>query len=468
MPQDNRIPPETSQFVSAASLRVRLDWFNKVRWGAAGSTLAAILVVGVIGGYPLPVVPMLVTVGVLLALNALYVGRNRRIPPANVRIEIRLVKLQMAGDLVALTVLLNLSGGVENPLLFVYVVHVIIASLLFKGREIFTIAWFAILLFTAEVALEYFHVIPHHHLLSASEMTHELPYILTTLASFWLVLLTTAWLGATIMDHNRTIKDELVVRQEALVQADRAKIEFFRFVTHEVKSPVSTAQSAVETALEIGGGAMDPSSVDLLTRAVDRLEQATDMVKDLADLTRGGILTRDALRPVDVRELVGFAVENQRELAGYREQKIVFEMPDAPVVMTTSRSMVEKIVSNLVSNAVRYNRKGGTVTVELEDRQDHPDQPDQIVFTIRDEGIGIDPADQKRIFEEFYRSPAAQKLTNLGTGLGLPIVKRFVTNLGGTIQVTSTPDEGAEFRVSLPRRTPLLGDEPEADGSRTT
>ena len=99
--------------------------------------------------------------------------------------------------------------------------------------------------------LEYFDVIPHHHLLSASAMTHELPFILTTLASFWLVLLTSAWMGATIMGHNRTIKDELVTRQEELIQADRAKTDFFRFVTHEVKSPVSTAQSAVETALEL-------------------------------------------------------------------------------------------------------------------------------------------------------------------------------------------------------------------------
>ncbi|MCP4571426.1 MAG: HAMP domain-containing histidine kinase [bacterium] len=462
MPQDSRIPPETSQFVSAASLRVRLDWFNKLRWIAAGAVVAAILVVGVVGGYPLPVVPMSVATVVLLLLNVFYVWRNRRIPPENVGTELRLVKLQMAGDLLVLTKLVNLTGGVENPLLFIYVLHVVIASLLFKGRDIFAVAWFAILLFTGTVALEFFEVVPHHHLLSASDMTHELPYILTTLASFWLVLLASAWMGATIMDHNRSIKDELVARQQELIKADQAKTDFFRFVTHEVKSPVSTAQSAVETALELGGSSMDPSSVDLLSRAVGRLEQATDMVKDLADLTRGGILTRDALRPVDVREMVGLAVEHQRELAERREQTIDFALPETPVVMTTSRSMVEKIAANLVSNAVRYNRKGGTVTVVLEDRED------RVVLIVRDEGIGIDPADQERIFDEFYRAPAAQKLTNLGTGLGLPIVRRFVTNLRGTIQVTSGPDEGAEFRVVLPRQTPPLGDEPGADGSTTS
>lgn len=445
MQQDAQIPPETSQFVSASSLRVRLDWFNRLRWFAAGAVLLVVLVIGVFGGFPLPIAPMLVATAVLLLLNVLYVGRNRRVPPVSVRTELRLVKLQMAGDLLVLTKLVNLTGGVENPFLFVYVVHVIIASLLFKGRDIFAVAWFAILLFTATVALEYFDVVPHYHLLSASEMTHEPPFILTTLAAFWLVLLVSAWMGATIMEHNRAIKDELVVRQRELIDADRAKTDFFRYVTHEVKSPVSTAQSAVETALEIGGGEMSASTSDLLSRAVGRLEQATDMVMDLADLTRGGVVSRDALRPVDVRELVTHAAEQQRELAARREQVIETELPAQPVVMTTSRSMVEKIVANLVSNAVRYNRQGGKVSVRLEDRDD------RVVFTVADEGIGIDPADQERIFEEFYRAPAAQKLTNLGTGLGLPIVKRFVTNLRGTIQVTSAPDEGAVFRVALPR-----------------
>ena len=171
----------------------------------------------------------------------------------DIRAEIRLVKLQMVGDLVVLTVLLNLTGGIENPFFYLYVIHVILASLLFKGREIYQIAWLAIALFTVEVLCEYTGVLPHNHLLSAGEMTHELPFILVTLASFWLVMLFSAYMGASIMNHNRAIKDELVDRQKELVAADRAKMDFFRFVTHEVKSPVSTAQSAVETALELGG-----------------------------------------------------------------------------------------------------------------------------------------------------------------------------------------------------------------------
>ena len=152
----------------------------------------------------------------------------------------------------------------------------IIASLLFKGREIFQIAWLAIFLFTGEVLGEYFGLLPHHHLPSAGEVAHELPFILMTLGSFWLVILFSAYVGA--LDHEAQPGHQGRAGRAGRPNCwttDRAKMDFFRFVTHEIKSPVNTAQSAVETALELGGAALTPSVRDVLERAVSRLEQAT-------------------------------------------------------------------------------------------------------------------------------------------------------------------------------------------------
>ena len=446
MPSHDLIPPASSLFVSAASLRVRLDWFNKLRWGAVALAALAVVAVETVVPHPLPMRPILVTVGLLALLNALYTWRNHRLAPVSIGAELRLVKMQMVGDLVALTVLLNLTGGIENPLLFIYVVHVVIGALLFKGRAIFTVAWLAIVLFTGEVAGEYLGLIPHHHLLGTSAMTHELPYILVTLASFWLVLLASAYMGASIMKHNRMIRDDLVERQRKLMTADEAKMKFFRFVTHEVKSPVTTAQSAVELAVEMGGSDLPPAVAGMLDRAVARLEQATEIVKDLADLTRGGLHGDEPVRSLDLSALVAEVVDQHREAASGRAQEFDVVMPDQPVMVTSDRGMLGKIVTNLVSNAVRYNRDGGRVRVALEDHRD------TIAVEVADEGIGIEPEDRQRIFEEFYRTAAAQKQTALGTGLGLPIVQHFVTELGGEVQVISTPGEGATFRVVLPRQ----------------
>ena len=95
---------------------------------------------------------------------------------------------------------------------------------------------------------------------------------------------------------------------------------------------------------------------------------------------------------------------------------------------------------------MRYNKDGGGVTVTL------TDEGENLRLDVADQGIGIAPEDHERIFEEFYRTEAAQGVTNLGTGLGLSIVRKFVTGLGGAIKVESKPGEGSRFTVVLPRR----------------
>jgi signal transduction histidine kinase len=441
------IDPGTAQFVSAESLRLRLDWFNKLRWGAALGVLAVVLIAGVGLKVDIQVRSLLLTGLVLLLLNTVYVVRSWRFPATDIAIELRLVKVQMVCDLILLTVLLYFSGSVENPLMYLYVIHVIIASLLFKGRQIMQIAWLAIFLFTAEVLGEYFGFWPHHHLPTAGHVAHDLPFILMTLGSFWLVILFSAYVGALIMRHNRAIKNELIARQAELLDEDRAKTDFFRFVTHEIKSPVNTAQTGVETALDLGGDSLLPSVRDVLKRSVNRLGQATDIIKDLADLTRGGVLKEENLRVVDFNELVIAAVDSQRETADRAELQIKMVLPDPPVTLTTIRPMVETIVDNLVNNAVRYNRPGGRVSVRL------ADTGKLVRLVVEDEGIGIPAGEQSLIFDEFYRTNEAREKSNLGTGLGLAIVKKFATELGGALELDSEEGKGSTFTVVLPRKS---------------
>jgi len=439
------VAPASSHFVSAASLRRRLDWLNRLRWGAAVAVLGGALVAGPGLGLPVSLPRLLLMVVGLVGLNLLYVLRNRRWAPMSIRSEIRFVKVQMIGDLLILTALLNLTGGLENPFFFVYVIHVMLASLLFKGREIYQIAVLAIVLFTGEVMGEYLGWLPHHHLAGAGDLTHGLPFVLAGLGAFWLVLLTCAYLGASIMKHNRAIKDELVERQVALVAADAEKMEFFRFVTHEVKSPVSTAQSAVAAALELEDGGLSEPVRGLLVRGLARLEQANVMVRDLSDLTRGGILRQGETQMLDVGELITCVVEGVADLARRRGVELVWEAPVAPVLMKSNAGMLEKIVTNLIGNGIRYSERGGQVQVGLDQGSTG------VALTVADTGIGIAPADQERVFDEFYRTPAAREMSRLGTGLGLAIVRKFVVQLGGTIALESEPGHGSTFIVTWPR-----------------
>ena len=440
----------TSHFVSADSLRSRLDWLNRLRWGAVVMVPGSVLVAGPWLQLELPVRGLLLTAVGLLCLNLVYVVRNRRVAPTDIRAELRLVKMQMVGDLVILTGLLNLTGGLENPFFFLYIVHVILASLLFKGREIYLIAVLAIVLFTGEVLGEYLGLLDHHHLPSAGTLGHELPFVLAGLGAFWLVMLICAYLGATIMKHNRAIKDDLVRRQEALIQANHDKMEYFRFVTHEVKSPVSTAQSAVQAALEVDGSGLTPAVRGLLERALSRLEQTNRVVRDLAELTRGGELGPMQTKELDLGVVVGRVVAQFSDLAAETGATVVCQGTDSPVPLRADPDMVEKVVANLLSNALRYGGQG-RVTVALSQA------PTGVTLAVTDQGIGIPRDDQERVFQEFFRTQRAREISQLGTGLGLSIVKRFVERMGGSISVRSEVGVGSTFTATWPRTAAYPG-----------
>jgi signal transduction histidine kinase len=427
-------------FVTAGSLRARSNWFIRLRWLSVVGVFVAVIAAGQIAGLPLPIKSIIATAIITALSNVCYMLHNRR-QAICLNSEIKVVKIQMVLDLFFLTVLVNLTGGIENPLYLVYIIHVIIASLLLKGKEIYQIAALAILLFTLETLGEYFGVLKHHHLLSASETIHEPYYMLMSLFAFWVVLITCAYIGASFMRHNRAIKDDLVQRQNELKMADKAKIDFFRFVTHEVKSPIITALSAVDLALDKNDG--NEIVDNMLNRASRRLHQAIDIVKDLSDLTRGGMKSRGRKEKFDLAELTKKLLISRKEMLDSRNLTLEADIPSSPVLIKAVPDMVEKILVNLIDNGIRYNHDGKRIYVVL------MDAGSKIVFSVQDEGIGIKPEDQGHIFEEFYRTPAAREASSLGTGLGLPIVKQFAEQMKAILKVESEPDVGSTFTITF-------------------
>ncbi|MCB1151090.1 HAMP domain-containing histidine kinase, partial [bacterium] len=379
----------------------------------------------------------------LLLVNLGYRARNRATPPRDMAAELIWVKLQMAVDLGLLMLVLHASGGVENPFQFIVIIHVFIASLLLRGGEVYRIAALAGGLYTLLALGENRGWLTHHHLVGAHAMTHETVYVLMSLGAMWLVLLAAALIGSQIMAHNRAIRDELLERQRGLEKAAEAQVDFFRFVTHEVKSPIVTAQSAVEAGRELGAGALPPEADDLLGRAVARLQQALAIVKDLAELTRGRMGVPAASLPVDLCLIAKRALADQAETMAARGLRAETDGL-GPVTVLGDEAMLERVVGNLVGNAVRYNRDGGAVRVRTlrEGRT--------VKLQVADDGIGIAPEDLERVFEEFYRSAAARQASTLGTGLGLTIARRFAERMGGTLSVTSRPGAGATFTLALP------------------
>ena len=120
------------------------------------------------------------------------------------------------------------------------------------------------------------------------------------------------------------------------------------------------------------------------------------------------------------------------------------DLPDQDLILMGSEDEIEKILNNLITNAIKYTPKGGNISLALSISER------RVVFMIKDTGIGINDQDIPKIFGEFFRSKAAKKIDPYGKGLGLPFVKQLVKGLGGTINVKSEEGKGTEFTLVFP------------------
>jgi signal transduction histidine kinase len=225
-------------------------------------------------------------------------------------------------------------------------------------------------------------------------------------------------------------------------QVEDVRRNFVVNASHELKTPVTAIQALAE-ALELTLRNDPERSAALAKRLVGESERLARLVNDLLDLRR--LEERGPLErvPVDVAEVVRLAVADVIPRAEARRIAISVEAPDA-ARMAGIPADIEAIVKNLVSNAVKYNREGGSVAVSV--RTIDGSQ----VIEVADTGIGIPQQDHGRIFERFYRVDSARSRDTGGTGLGLSIVRNAVERHGGRINVESLLGEGTTFTVTLP------------------
>ncbi|MFP4160339.1 MAG: ATP-binding protein, partial [Desulfobacterales bacterium] len=239
---------------------------------------------------------------------------------------------------------------------------------------------------------------------------------------------------------------------------EKIRRDFVANVSHELKTPLTSIRGYVET-LASGGFSIDEQAESFLLTIRKNAEQMTNIVNDLLELTR--LEERPAgLNPVplDAAGVFQSAVETCRPMAEENQIKIENRI-DTPVMVTADEAALNRVVKNLVDNAVRYSPAGTAVELfcEPKDRE--------IIFGIRDQGPGIADAHKDRIFERFYRIDKERSRATGGTGLGLSICKHAVSAMKGRIWVKSPPDDsdsGSIFFFALPRAG---GQEKEINGT---
>jgi len=257
-------------------------------------------------------------------------------------------------------------------------------------------------------------------------------------------MFSSAYLGVTLMGRHLKVKDIISRQNKKLKQASEVKTKFFRFVSHELKSPIVAIQSSLNVVLDLLGNELTPKTADMLTRAKKRSTQMLDILKDLLDIMYDRQLDEAKPEKVIPCDFLKEFIENERPRAEEKLITIVEKICAERGNLKLDKFILEKIFSNLLSNAIRYTPNGGTVTIytSLDDTY--------WSFTISDTGIGISPIDKQHIFDEFYRTANAKKHEAVGTGLGLSIVKNLIDQLDGEILIESEVNKGSTFTVKIP------------------
>jgi signal transduction histidine kinase len=234
---------------------------------------------------------------------------------------------------------------------------------------------------------------------------------------------------------------------DELRELNRMKGEFVAVVSHELRTPV-TALIGYAKTLRQTEFAEDPSmrseflermerQGERLLRLVENLLTTAKLESEELTISLGRVLFEDLAREV----VEGLASESSR---------IKVNVPTDLPVLHTDRQLLGRIMSNLLDNALKYSPDG--TPCELGARRDG----DGVAFWVRDEGIGIDPAELTRIFDRFYQVDSSTTRKFRGAGLGLSMVRDLVGHLGGRIEVDSTPGAGSSFTVHLPETAPAV------------
>jgi two-component system sensor histidine kinase MtrB len=230
-----------------------------------------------------------------------------------------------------------------------------------------------------------------------------------------------------------------------LEDLSRLQRRFVSDVSHELRTPLTTVRMAADVLHEAREG-FDPSverSAEILQAQLDRFES---LLADLLEISRydAGAAVLDA-EPTDLVAIAQHVIESMEPLAERRGSELVLVIPRQPCVAEVDGRRIERILRNLVVNAIEHG-EGRPVTVRVAGDED------AVAIAVRDRGVGLSSTDVTMVFNRFWRADPARARTTGGTGLGLSIALEDAHLHGGWLQAWGDQGDGCQFRLTLPRR----------------
>ncbi len=229
-------------------------------------------------------------------------------------------------------------------------------------------------------------------------------------------------------------------------EIDRMKSEFISLASHQLRTPLSTIKTYAHM---LHDGFMGPVSseqagvIQTILTATTNMNELISTLLNIAKIESGSIAINS--KRLDASQLIMDVIKQLSLSADGKNVALTFTLPKEHIGLRADSLIVKEILTNLVGNAIKYTRNGGTVTIDV------ASQAHDVLFTITDTGMGIPKASQGKIFGKFFRAQNVVRQETTGTGLGLYVVKGLVSTLHGKVWFKSEENKGTTFYVSLPK-----------------
>jgi signal transduction histidine kinase len=244
-------------------------------------------------------------------------------------------------------------------------------------------------------------------------------------------------------DEIKNAFEELLVQNQQLKELDHAKDKFLALTTHELRTPLAAIVATAEV-LQMGLHESEEQKNEFIKSILDQSTHLMEIVNDILDLAkiRAGKM-EFFVEEVEIQPVIMKSASNFVQMAKQAEVSVEVFEPELPVRAWVDSLRLREVIDNVVNNAIKYNRKGGSVSIRVEPKESC------IRVTVTDTGQGIPDDKISNVFNEFETVGSVSK-HHKGTGLGMPISKRMMQSMGGDLSLQSQVDVGTSFFIDIP------------------
>jgi signal transduction histidine kinase len=261
-------------------------------------------------------------------------------------------------------------------------------------------------------------------------------------------------LYTSLEDRVRQRTEELAEARDQAVAANKSKTEFVSVVSHELKIPMTSIKGYSDLMIAGATGPISDKQMEFLKTIRNNVSRMAILVSDLADISRiesGNLRLEPTL--VDAKSVIEDAIKLAKNQIDQKNQTLQVEIPDDLPRVLYDKNRLSQVMTNLISNANKYTQEGGKVVVQAKRTThacDGQEPQDVIQVKVQDNGFGMSPEDQTKLFNKFFRSPDDQVRAAPGTGLGLSITKNLIELQKGCIWFESEYRKGTAFYFTIP------------------